>query len=38
MSRIARGVVPGIAHYVTQRGNRREPVFFGEADYAFYRV
>jgi hypothetical protein len=34
MARIARVVVPGLPyHHVTQRGNRREPVFF-EADAA----
>ena len=33
MARIARVVVPGLPHHVTQRGNRREPVFFGADDY-----
>lgn len=28
MARIARIVVPGLPHHVTQRGNRREQVFF----------
>jgi len=28
MGRIARIVVPGLPHHVTQRGNRREPIFF----------
>ena len=37
MTRIARIVLPGVPHHVTQRGNRRERVFFGEADYALYR-
>jgi len=37
MARIARVVVPGVPHHVTQRGNRREPTFFEEADYRFYR-
>ncbi|MBM3491339.1 MAG: transposase [Alphaproteobacteria bacterium] len=37
MSRIARVVVPGLPHHVTQRGNRRQPVFFGEEDYRLYR-
>lgn len=37
MARLARIVVPGVAHHVTQRGNRRQPVFFGEDDYAEYR-
>lgn len=36
MARLARIVVPGVAHHVTQRGNRRQPVFFDEADYAAY--
>jgi putative transposase len=36
MARLARIVVPGVAHHVTQRGNRRQPVFFEEADYAAY--
>jgi putative transposase len=29
-------VVPGVAHHVTQRGNRRQPTFFQEDDYAAY--
>lgn len=37
MARLARIVVPGIAHHVTQRGNRRQAVFFEEEDYAAYR-
>ena len=37
MSRIGRFVVPDLPHHVTQRGNRREKVFFGEDDYALYR-
>ena len=36
MARIARVVVPDLPHHVTQRGNRREPVFFEEGDYALY--
>jgi REP element-mobilizing transposase RayT len=28
MASIARFVVPGLPHHVTQRGNRRENVFF----------
>jgi len=28
MGRIARVVAPGMPHYVTQRGNRREQTFF----------
>ena len=37
MARIARVVVPDLPHYVTQRGNRREPVFFEAGDYRLYR-
>src|SRR5260370_24816381 len=37
MSRIGRFVVPDLPHHVTQRGNRREPVFCAGADYALYR-
>ena len=36
MSRVARIVVPGIAHHVTQRGNRRADVFDTDADYEAY--
>ncbi len=36
MARLARVVVPGEAHHVTQRGNRRETVFFGDDDYRAY--
>ena len=36
MPRTARFVVPGLPHHVTQRGNRRQQVFFGEADYRAY--
>ena len=36
MPRSARRVVPGLPHHVTQRGNRRQPVFFSDADYALY--
>src|SRR5260370_6738272 len=38
MARLARVVAPGIAHHVTQRGNRRQQVFFGDDDYAAYRA
>ena len=37
MARLARLVIPGLPHHVTQRGNRREQVFFNESDYLFYR-
>ena len=36
MARLARVVVPGLPHHVTQRGNHREAVFFGAADYRAY--
>jgi putative transposase len=36
MARLARVVVPGVPHHVTQRGNRRERVFFSDDDYRFY--
>jgi putative transposase len=36
MVRMARLVVPGAPHHVTQRGNRRQPTFFGDADYITY--
>ncbi len=36
MARLARVVVPGLPHHVTQRGNRRQPVFFREEDYQTY--
>jgi len=38
MARLARVVAPGIPHHVTQRGNRRHQVFFGDDDYATYRA
>jgi len=37
MVRLARVVIPGIAHYVTQRGNGRARTFVGNHDYALYR-
>ncbi len=36
MARLARIVIPGVAHHVTQRGNRRMPVFFGDDDRRLY--
>lgn len=36
MGRVARVVVPGIPHHVTQRGNRKIRVFFSDKDYAMY--
>ena len=38
MARLARVVVPGCPHHVTQRGNRRMETFFGDGDYARYRA
>ena len=32
MSRLPRIVVPVAPHHVTQRGNRRERIFFGDED------
>jgi putative transposase len=37
MARLARLVVPGLPHHVTQRGNGRARTFFGDDDYALYR-
>ena len=37
MTRLARIVVPGFPHHVTQRGNRREPIFFEDGDQEIYR-
>lgn len=37
MTRLARVVIPGHPHHVTQRGNGRARTFFGDADYALYR-
>jgi putative transposase len=36
MARLARVVIPGLPHHITQRGNRRERVFFEDTDYAVY--
>lgn len=32
MTRPVRIVVPGLPHHVTQRGNRREAIFFEDGD------
>jgi putative transposase len=37
MARLARVIVPGHPHHVTQRGNGRARTFFSDADYALYR-
>jgi putative transposase len=34
---MARVVAAGVPHHVTQRGNRRQKVFFDDGDYAAYR-
>ena len=36
MARLARYVIPGIPHRVTQRGNGRQQAFFEDADYLAY--
>ncbi len=36
MPRVARTVFPNVPHHITQRGNRREDVFFVDADRQFY--
>ena len=36
MARLARVVLPGYPHHITQRGNRRKDVFFEESDYQYY--
>jgi len=37
MARLARLVIPGLPHLVTQRGNGRARTFFGDDDYGLYR-
>ena len=36
MARLSRIVIPRAAHHVTQRGNRRQPVFFSDDDRTLY--
>lgn len=36
MARLARMVIPGVPHHVTQRGNRRERIFFEAGDEQIY--
>src|SRR4051794_7568134 len=36
MPRVARIVIPGLVHHVTQRGNNRQDVFFVNDDRAAY--
>ena len=37
MAGLARIVIPGHPHHVTQRGNGGARTFFGDGDYALYR-
>jgi putative transposase len=37
MARLSRIVIPHLPHHVTQRGNRREPIFLREGDHDVYR-
>lgn len=36
MARLARVVVPGLPHHLTQRGNRGQKTFFRKDDYQAY--
>ena len=36
MARLARAVVAGFPHHLTQRGNRRQQTFFSDGDYLAY--
>ena len=36
MARLARVVLPGYPHHITQRGNRCQDVFFVDGDYEHY--
>jgi putative transposase len=36
MARLARAIAVGVPHHITPRGNRRQPTFFGDADYRAY--
>jgi putative transposase len=37
MARLARVVIPGLPHHVTQRGNGGARTFFSDEDFALYR-
>ncbi len=37
MARLARTVIPGVPHHVTQRGNGGAQTFFSDLDYELYR-
>ncbi len=36
MPRLSRRVIPGVPHHITQRGSRRQPVFFSDIDRCYY--
>ena len=36
MARLARTVIPGVPHHITQRGNNRQDVFFVDGDRRVY--
>jgi putative transposase len=36
MARLARMIIPGLAHHITQRGNRRERIFLQKGDRQVY--
>lgn len=36
MPRLPRLIIPGVAHHLTQRGNRRQTVFFSDHDKSLY--
>ena len=36
MARLARVILPGYPHHITQRGNRSQDVFFKDQDYHYY--
>jgi REP element-mobilizing transposase RayT len=37
MSKLPRIIVPGVAHHVAQRGNRRQREFWVDDDYSLYK-
>ena len=37
MARLARFIIPGIPHHITQRGNGRQQTFFSSDDYQHYQ-
>ena len=38
MARMARAVFSGVPHHITQRGNRKQKVFFHSEDYVLYKA